>query len=178
MADTSPRVSVLFLFLVCVRVLLCACAENKTDSELQFSAHPPTLSLWRILPSLLSANLNKHFLFIQHSYHSLSFSVHFFGHFVHLCRLLCQNLFSFFPSLSLPSFSLLFLVYFMFLHLSSSSPSSSSRNLRQPSSIIQWTEQRYTSFPSPDLLFILLCHSPPLPHLLLPFDPSFHYASV
>lgn len=122
-------------------------------------------------PSLFSAILNKHFLFIQHSCHSFWYTWFIYIYvYVKFCSL------PFPPSLS-STFSLLALFYFIFLHLPSSS-SSSSRNLRQLSSIIRWTGQRYTSFPSPDLFFLLLCHSPPLPYLLLSFDISFHAASV
>ncbi len=72
-----------------------------------FSSSTHSLLFGGFFP-LSFVNLNKHFLFIQHSYRSFFLFVHFFLHLVHLYLLLCHKLFSFFPSLSLPlSFSFL-----------------------------------------------------------------------
>lgn len=81
----------------------------------------------------------KHFLFIRHSCFSLS-------------SFLFLSFFNFEPFLStFMSDSAHFLPLFClaFPPFSSAFPSSSSRNLRQLSSIIRWTGQRYSSTPPP-----------------------------
>lgn len=44
-----------------IHLCVCVCTSNRTDSKLQFSVHPPTLWLWRILPLSFLPSLTSTF---------------------------------------------------------------------------------------------------------------------
>lgn len=147
---------------VCVCVCACACSMCKEQNRLQimvFSSSTHSLGFGGFLP-LSFVNFNKHFLFIQHSYHS------FFT--------FCPSLSTFYVTLfslsfppSLTHFSFLSLIYSMFLHF---------LFLQEPqTTVIHNPADRRKVYIIPQTSPILypLCHSPPLPHCLLLYDPSF-----
>lgn len=116
------------------------CAEIRTDCKLRFSAHPPThlaledssLPPLSTLTSTFSSSSNIHISF---------FLSLFFPSFPYFTLFQSTMVSESFLSLSpIPLLSLL-------LHTRPPS-SSSSRNLKQLSSIIQWTGRRYTMSPS------------------------------
>ena len=145
-------IQLVYLLCVCVCVCVCVCArtwaENRSDSKLRFSAHPPTH--YASKDSSLSPLSTLTSTFFSSNIHITLFLslCTFFTLIPPLFAIMSQSV----PFLSFP---LLFLFLFLPCSSISASSSSSSRNLRQPSSITQWTGKRYTSSPCPDLFLIL-----------------------
>ena len=154
---------------VCVGV--CAWADNRSDSKLQFSAHPPThfavedssLSpLSALTNTFFSSNIHITLFFVSlYIFYTDPTSIY---HYVTVC------------SLSFPFSLVPFSLYSMFLHLFLLL-----LFFQEPQTTVIHNpvdRKKVHIIPLSWPILDPLCHSPPYPHVLLPSDPSFFDASV
>lgn len=159
-----------YTYCVCVCTCTCTCApctKSRTDSKLRFSAHPPTLLA--LEDSSLSPLSTLTSTFFSSDIH-ITLLCFPFAHFFTLCPSLSTFYVTLF-SLSFPPFlthfSFLSLICSMFLHF---------LFLQEPQTTVIHNPsdgRKVYIIPQASPILYPLCHSPPLPHCLLLYDPSF-----